>query len=289
MIYKIENKMLCAQISDCGAELISVKRYGLVEVMWQGREPFWSSHAPVLFPVCGSLLNQKYTYGGKEYDMPFHGFARRKTFTLVEHSDEQLILKLVADEQTRRIYPFDFELLAEFSLYGDEIFFTYKVTNKGEDVMPYMLGWHPGFNLPGECNIGDFKLLLEKSEDVQWYPLQHGGFVRPYGEKYEMQNNCYYLNEEEIYKNDTMIYTGVGRWATLSCPENQRILRLRWRDEDTYLCIWKNADKKARFICIEPWSDVPADGETPENFETRKMSRLSSGESKSYQFGIKIS
>ena len=287
MNYVIDNEILCATVSDYGAELISVKKYG-VEFLWQGCEPFWRSHAPLLFPVCGSLLDQKYTYKGKEYSMPFHGFARHKTFSVVEHSNLRLVLKLCSDDETREIYPFDFELVAVFELLGNEIFVSYKVINKSNEVMPYMLGWHPGLNLPGECAISDFKLKLQNPENAQWYPLQHGGFVRPYGEHYPMCGQDYYLNEEEIYKNDTMIFSDVGNYAYLYCPDNTMILRLRWRDENSYLCVWKNADSKARFICIEPWSDVPADGETPENFDNRKMSRLAPGESKDYQFGIKI-
>ena len=49
-----------------------------------------------------------------------------------------------------------------------------------------------------------------------------------------------------------------------------------------YLCVWKDEFNEAKFVCLEPWSDIPADGVTPENFDTRKMSRLSKGKSESY-------
>lgn len=287
MIYELKNKLLCATISDFGAELISCKRQG-VEFLWQGKEPYWSSHAPLLFPVCGRLLNGRYTYGGKEYEMSSHGFAKNMTFTVNEHSDERLVMRLEANDETRKIYPFNFELLAEFDIYGNEIFVSYTVANKGNTIMPYMLGWHPGFNLPGECNIDGFRLLTQNKEGIKWYPLQNGCFVRPYGEDYALNGNAYYLNEKEIYENDTMIFTGMGKYAMLFCPENTLFLRVRWSEESPYLCIWKTPDIKARFICIEPWSDIPSDGETPEDFETRKMSRLAPGESKKYQYSIKI-
>ena len=41
-----------------------------------------------------------------------------------------------------------------------------------------------------------------------------------------------------------------------------------------FLCIWKDEFNAAKFVCLEPWSSLPADGVTPENFNEREMRRL---------------
>ena len=67
----IKNEFYTITVSTLGAELISIKGADGFEYMWQAKEGdgFWDSHAPILFPACGRLLNQKYTFGGTLYAM----------------------------------------------------------------------------------------------------------------------------------------------------------------------------------------------------------------------------
>ena len=47
---------LSASISSKGAELQSLKLNG-VEYLWQADPALWGKHAPVLFPIVGSIRN----------------------------------------------------------------------------------------------------------------------------------------------------------------------------------------------------------------------------------------
>ena len=288
--YTIKNEYYSITVSNKGAELISVKGADGFEYIWQqSEEKFWGDHAPLLFPVCGRILDSKYTYREKEYAMSTHGFARDFEFAVASKEGGHITMTLSSNEATRKIYPFDFTLVANYELRGKDIIFTFTVTNKSNEDMPYMFGWHPGFTLPcaDGVDIESFKLQLSVDK-VNWYPLQNGPFVCPEGREYPLTDGAYRLCEEEIYKNDTLIFTGHKNNLTMTADGSSYKLDFSWSENMPYLCVWKDEFNEAKFVCLEPWSDVPADGVTPENFDTRKMSRLSKGKSESYTFKLRF-
>ena len=85
-----------------------------------------------------------------------------------------------------------------------------------------------------------------------------------------------------------MIFVGTGDKTRLSSPEAKHSLDFSWSKNLPYFCIWKDDNSEARFICLEPWSNVPSGGDAPENFDTRKMSRLGTGESETYSYNVKF-
>jgi len=290
MNHIIGNDFLTVTVNSLGAELVSVKGKDGFEYIWCADERYWDGHAPLLFPACGRTLDSTYTLGGKSYEMKTHGFARDNEFELVSNDGKKLVLRLEATEETKRNYPFDFTLCATFEVVENTLKVNFSVQNLDKKVMPYMLGWHPGFVLEDEggSEIGDFSLKFSGASTVEWYPLQNGCFVRPFGEEYSLGGDSYVLNEEEIYSNDTMIFKGTGEVATLESDKEKHSLTMRWSKNLPYFCIWKDTTADARFICLEPWSDVPGGGDAPENFDTKKMSRLSSGESESYTYSVEF-
>ena len=84
MVYFIKNDFMRVGIDKLGAEIVSIATLGEEiekEYIWQGDEKYWMGHAPVMFPICGRLYNGEYTYLGKTYTLPNHGFARKSEFT----------------------------------------------------------------------------------------------------------------------------------------------------------------------------------------------------------------
>lgn len=78
--------------------------------------------------------------------MTQHGFARDCEFTLVEDTDISVKFRLQSNNETHKIYPFDFELDIEYILEGSNLIIKWVVTNKGSKVMPFQIGAHPAFN-----------------------------------------------------------------------------------------------------------------------------------------------
>ena len=284
MIYTLKNDKLTVEINSLGAELTSVKSDSGYEFIWQGTE--WKKHAPVLFPVCGALLDGKYAYKGREYSMEKHGFAKLYDFEKAESTDTSLTLVLHSNEVTLEVYPFEFTLTAKYTIDGNTLTASYTIDNDGKQIMPYMFGWHPAFTLGGSREINSFYVEFDGKKQLSRHTLQHGPFINPFYTSYPLKNGRYYLNEEEIYANDTMIFKGTSGTVRLAGGAQKHSVTLSYSDNLPYFCIWKAPTSAARFICLEPWSDLPADGETPENFDFRQMSRLSANKSESYTYSV---
>ena len=292
MNYTIKNENATAVISSLGAELISLVGKDGFEYMWcaDGTD-FWAGRAPVLFPACGRTLNNTYTYGGKAYEMKSHGFAPKSEFSLVSQNESSLVLSLVPTKEIKeRNYPFDFELVAEFKLEEKSLIANFTVHNKDKVTLPYMFGWHPAFALEGNggSSIYDFEVIFDNKDSVVWHPLQNGPFVNPVGRDYPLSNSSYHLHEKEIYENDTMIFVDSGTVCELSSPLEKHGVKMSYSANLPYFCIWKEPSSEARFVCLEPWSDVPSGGDTPEIYETKKMSRLGVGESETYSYEVTL-
>ena len=63
----LKSDKLTVQISEKGAEIQSVTSNNGTEFMWCGDENVWAGRAPILFPICGGLKEDKFIYEGKEY------------------------------------------------------------------------------------------------------------------------------------------------------------------------------------------------------------------------------
>ena len=85
-----------------------------------------------------------------------------------------------------------------------------------------------------------------------------------------------------------MIFVGTGNHARLYSPKSEHSVSISYGENFRYFCLWKWESPDAKYICLEPWSNVPGDGVTEENFETKAMSRLPSGESEEYGYFIRF-
>jgi galactose mutarotase-like enzyme len=69
---------------------------------------------PILFPICGNLPANTYTLNGQSYTLKQHGFARELPWEVVDQATDDrasITLSLTSNDQTRAVYPFDFQLL----------------------------------------------------------------------------------------------------------------------------------------------------------------------------------
>src|SRR3546814_9367268 len=135
---------------------------------------FWTGHAPVLFPIVGRLRGDSYRLNGREYSLPQHGFARRSMFRIAAHDDASVLFRLNADEETQRVYPFDFRLDMAFAVEGVSLSMTATVMNRGSEDMPFSFGFHPAFAwpLPYGGKKEDHRVIFERDEPA---PLRKVG------------------------------------------------------------------------------------------------------------------
>ena len=288
MIHTIKSDRLTVKIDDFGAELISVLGADGYEYIWEGKE-HWRHHAPVLFPTCGRIVNDTYTLSGKTYRMGIHGFANKSQFSVVSKSESRLTLSITENGTTLEQFPFNFEFRADFTVSENALTVVFTVFNNTDRTMPYMVGWHPGFTL--DCKNGsdieDWSLCFETKENLISYPITPACFVSHEGVEYPITDGTYFLNEREIYDNDSVLFSRVGGGVTLSCKGEAHSMEMSFSDNLPYFCIWKAPTNDAKFVCLEPWSNLPGDGRE-ENFDTKEMSRLSAMSDESYTYSMKF-
>lgn len=283
----IRSDLLSAEISTSGAQLKSLKREPSgFQLLWTGEDPrYWRNSAPILFPIVGALPEDEYSYEGKTYHMQNHGFSRSREFEVVTQSADSVELRLVADEETKAQYPFDFDLRMIYTIQGNVLIQRFVVKNAGETVMPFSFGGHPGFRCPAfdDESFEDYSLAFELGETVlcrkkegrllaeQRYRFLKGGSVLP-------------LSKRFFGGNAILLDSLKSRAVSLVSAKHGAIVTLRF-DGFTHLGLWSGAGDDP-FVCIEPWYgiDSRADFKTLEEKEGILM--LQPGETKDAFFRI---
>lgn len=253
----IQNDQLIAEISEHGAELISLKsKEHDLEYIWQGDPKYWGRHAPVLFPIVGRLKNDQYVYQGKTYSMGQHGFARDMDFEMVEHEQEHAKFVLKSTPETKENYPFDFELVLVYELGGDGITVHYQVENIGEEEMYFSIGGHPAFNVPLEegLTFEDFYLAFSPRKSRLRLPLA-GPFI-DMEQKTIGQTNTNLALFRELFDQDALVFETRGLNAySIRSEKSSHSVTLSYKDMP-YVGIWSPYPKEAPFVCIEPWFGI---------------------------------
>jgi len=257
MTVQIENEFLIATIAEDGAELISLKsKKNNIEYIWQGDPAFWGRHAPVLFPVVGRLKDDQYTYQNQTYPMSQHGFARDSLFNVIEHGAELVSLSLKSNKETKKVYPFDFELILSYLLEEDNLVIRYQVENTGASDMYFSIGGHPAFNVPLESGLtfDDYYLSFSPKKSRTQIPL--AGPFADFEHKTLGQTNTSLDIRRELFNEDAIIFETKGANAfTIETDEGAHSISLSYTDMP-YVGIWSPYPQEAPFVCIEPWCGI---------------------------------
>lgn len=257
MIYTIENESIRASFSSLGGEITSI--YGKTidcEYLWQGDEASWAGQAPVLFPICGRLLGGGYTYEGKRYEMPLHGFIRKMALTITEKTDTSVTFYTEDTAETRAMYPFAFRFSVTYSLNGSTLTVSHRVENKDERELIFALGAHPGFRVPmGDDRAEDYALTFAEHVTEATQVVFKNNFTSRAWEPYALpEHKIPYSNE--LFDAGSLFFANAGDSVTLGSPVSGRFVRLDFAGFPI-LGLWHAEDTGAPFLCIEPWESVP--------------------------------
>lgn len=262
MDYTLENEYLKVTVTTFGAQVKSViRKCDGVEHMWQADREVWGYHAPVLFPHCGKVVDGVIEAKGRQYKSAQHGFARLLEHSFVGQNADTLVLELLSNDKTRKVFPYEFRLISTFTLEGSTLHHSLTVENEDEDALPFGIGYHPAFAIPFDekHTAEDYELRFSEPES----PLCVNNL--PHG---LMHGNLYYLGsniqtipiDDKLFANDS------------HCMVNLRSQTLGIYEKDTgrgvvcdisefpYTLIWSKPGVP-KFVCIEPWHSLPS----PEN------------------------
>ena len=245
MDISITNGQLTATINPKGAELNSLKNDS-TEFIWEGDPEFWGKHSPVLFPIVGTLKNNSYLYKGQVHALSRHGFARDNVFNLKEQTENTASFTLSSNNDTKIQYPFDFELELKYTLQNNTLRLDYFVTNKGDEPMPFSIGAHPAFALPG--NFKDYSLKFEKDEPLVSTQLEND-LISDKTVTLPAQDGVLPLSYD-IFENDALIFKQLESDAITIQKNGSDYIKVSFPDFP-HMGIWTK--QNAPFLCIEPW------------------------------------
>ncbi len=273
MIWNIKNNNLSVDISNLGAEMQSIKKDN-VEYLWQGDKKSWKNKATNIFPIIGKLQNGKYFYKDKEYELGSHGLARYMEFEANKLAENKISFKIISNSDTLKSYPFKFEYYIIYELIENSLNITSKVINIDDKTMYFALGGHPGFCLSRgeELTIEDYYLEFDFSSKVDNYLISNKGLVTG-KEEYSLEEDKILRLKASIFDNDALIFNGMAKGVKLKSDKTKREVYIKYPNME-YLGIWQTPELSPDFLCIEPWTSLPARDGIIEDIEKQGLVSL---------------
>lgn len=196
---------------------------------------------PILFPICGNLPENKYTYKGQQYTLKQHGFARDLPWEVqtVDQPSVQdgvsLTLVLNSNDQTRAVYPFDFQLAFTYQIQDNTLKIHQRYTNHSDEPMPFSTGLHPYFWTPDKTQL---KFEIPSSE----YTDQRNGTTHAF-------NGAFDFSSDEI---DVAFRQLTAQSASATDASRGLQLLLNWDKTYSTFVFWTVKGKD--YYCLEPWT-----------------------------------
>lgn len=193
---------------------------------------------PILFPICGNLPDNIYHHKGQALTLKQHGFARDLPWAVTGQETRDrvsLTLTLTSNEQTRAVYPFDFQLDFTYTLHGTRLAMHQRYTNRSADPMPFSVGFHPYFPVSDKDQLA-FAIPATQIQD------QRTQTVAPFSGHFD-------FNHDEI---DVAFPHPTAQTATVTDPQRRLRLALTYSSQFSTLVFWTVKGKA--FYCLEPWT-----------------------------------
>ncbi len=242
------------------------------------------------FPICGSLNQGRYTFEGREYALPVHGFAKTSLFRAECAPDgASATFTLESDDATRAVYPFDFALAITFRLDGRTLFVEALVTNRCDAVMPFAYGGHPGFNVPlgGEGAFEDWFLEFGPEASPEAFEFGAGGLITGRRHAFQLSPGGRLPLQHGLVNTYGLFLAKTGGSVTLRSEKSPHSVTVRHPDMPD-VEFW-HAPGELPFLCIEPWTGMPSVRGVPDDLAVRPdMVRLSPGEATTLGYSMEF-
>ncbi len=247
----LDNGILRVEIAEKGAE-IRRATVGGEERLWNGDPEFWNGVAPVLFPICGGLRDDKFTLCGREYDIVKHGFARHMDFTLESSGETFAVFLLRETEETLKMYPWKFELRIKYTLVGGGVRVEYDVKNNSDSTMYTAIGAHEAYACPE--GIEDYDVIFERKETLRAANVE-GALLSREGKIVLKDGNVLPIYTK-YFEVDALVFTDMkSRFVTLRNRKTGKETSVDFNGFD-YMLLWTVPG--AGYLCIEPWTSIPS-------------------------------
>lgn len=291
MRVELKNQGFSAAVSSLGAELVSLKNREGTELLWQGDEAHWRGQAPVLFPIVGALRGGKAQIEGNWFEMGQHGFARRREFAVTAQEQDAVSFRLTSDYETMQQYPYAFALTVTYRLTDTGITTSFAVENTGEQVMPFSIGGHPGFQIPcGESGAFEEYVIEFEQEEHQRCPAidLSCALIDDSRTAFTLEGEKRIPLTHALFYGDALIFENLNsQWVRVWNPKSGKGVEMTFPGFPL-LGIW-SAKNDGPYVCLEPWTGCATRTSEGDRFEEKKnMTFLPPKATAEYSFSVAV-
>lgn len=269
--YQLKYGKASAVVNSLGGELASYIAPNGRQYLWNGDPAVWASHSPVLFPVVGTTIDGKIKIGGETYEIPKHGLVRKLEFTLGKHGEDFVEYTISSNPELLAHYPFEFTLHITHTITDEGFSTVFLVENKSGKRMPVCIGGHPGFACPiyeGE-KFEDYVLKFESVETEENVLAPNGGCITGTEQLPEFYNTDTLVLEHRLFDaHDALIFAAPKSRKIRLLNKDGKGLEFDYKKFDS-IGIWSMPEKNAPYVCLEPWSGLPAYHDETGNMEDK--------------------
>lgn len=239
-----------AEIALQGAEPVAWTVGGR-DLLWQADPEFWAQTSPILFPLVGWARNGEIRVDRRQYKIGVHGFAASKDFDLVEQTGNSARLVLIDDTETRKSFPFSFELEVFHELDAADLSTTFTVRNPGEIPLPYALGVHPGFRWPFSGDVRDgYRVEFEKAEKPEVPVITRDGLFSTGTRPVPLDGRILPLSDELLSREALCFLNANSRLLRFVAPDGAAISMTV--EDFPHFAIWSK--QGAPLVSLEAWT-----------------------------------
>ncbi|MBQ7901848.1 MAG: aldose 1-epimerase family protein [Clostridia bacterium] len=245
----LKNEKIKVEINELGAEIKRMEYCGR-EYIWRGDKEIWAGSAPILFPICGGLKEDKYIFDGKEYTLPKHGYARTTLFEVESADDSKAVFLHKSNDTTKAVYPFDYELRVIYTLEGTALKIEYKVDNTGDGIMYFSIGSHEAYYTPE--GIEDYDVIFDREETLEASAL-YGSLVTDQTQPILKDSRVLPLYDK-YFIIDALVFRNVkSDSCVLRNRKTGKAVKLDFGFAKYFLLWHKHGSP---YICLEPWAGI---------------------------------
>jgi len=198
---------------------------------------------PLLFPSPGKLTGDRFSRDGMTGVMGQHGFARNAAWEVVTQGDNEVLLRLAADETTRAVYPRDFVVTCRYRLTGQTLRVEQRFETSGDAPMPFGAGFHPYFQVDDKAKARIPTQATRAWDNTRKETVEIAGPIDLTSGEVDLHLIEHRLlkTKESSFENQAWLELGDGHRIEVRAAAEFR----RW-------VIWTLAGKD--FVCLEPWT-----------------------------------
>lgn len=290
---QIENEFLKVVINSQGGGLSSLyNKVSHKELLYQVDPRSWALQDFCIFPYIGLLKDESYSVDGKTYSMQRHGLAKYSKFGVEKISADSLRLCFSSSAESKKQYPYDFQLEERFTLESKQLKIDYVVYNTGSKTMYFGLGSHPGFKVDatetkdGVNTDGNF-IVFDKEIDLDYIVLDSSATYvvekARYGKVQKIE-----VGKALFQAHPTLVLNAKGIKTVDLLKRNGEKLHFSYPSGINYLTLW-STPKFGDYVAIEPWLSLPDELEPKKELsQKRGILKLAAGKKKTLSYTVSI-